>query len=66
MILTRDFSEAKAKILGKILKDYVVCKSRFGNALSSDPSFIVVEKPEGSTILPDFFVERYQRVIERA
>lgn len=66
MILSKDFSEAKAEILGKILKDYVACNSRFGNALSTKPSFIVVEKPESSAVIPDFFSEKYQRTIEKA
>ncbi len=65
MILSKEFDEAKAKILGKILKDCFVCRSRFGNALSSNPSFIVVEKPEKSAIIPDFFTEKYQRAIEK-
>ncbi|MFN3383290.1 MAG: thymidylate synthase [Archaeoglobaceae archaeon] len=66
MILSKDFGEAKAKILGKTLDDHLVCKSRFGNALSSDPSFIVVEKPESSAMIPDFFIEKYQRTIEKS
>lgn len=64
MILAKDFDEAKAKVLGKILKDHLICRSRFGNAISAKPSFIVVEKPEKSAIIPDFYIERYQKAIK--
>lgn len=66
MILTKDFSEAKAEILGKILKESFVCKSRYGNALSSRPSLVVVENPESSELIPDFFIEKYQKAVEKA
>ncbi len=45
MILTKDWSEARSQLLGKILNSGEVYKSRFGDTFRCEPSLIVVEKP---------------------
>ena len=45
MILAKDWSEARAKLLGKILESGESYKSRFGDTQRCEPSLIVVVNP---------------------
>ncbi|MCS7144553.1 MAG: thymidylate synthase [Archaeoglobaceae archaeon] len=59
MILAKDFEEARRAIVGKIVENGFLCRSRFGNYLSVDPSFLVVENPTDAEIVKDYFGEKY-------
>ncbi|MCS7118513.1 MAG: thymidylate synthase [Archaeoglobaceae archaeon] len=65
MIFEKDFENAKAKILGKIIRNGELCKSRFGNSLNATPTFLVIEKPEFSQIVPDLFIEKYCETLKK-
>ncbi len=61
MILTKSPVEAKEMLIGKILREGELCRSRFGNYFSVKPSLAVVEKPEffGHEFDYDVCGERY-------
>ncbi len=43
MILAKNCEEAKKRLLGKVING-IVCRSRYGDYISSKPAFVVVEK----------------------
>ncbi|MCX8172965.1 MAG: thymidylate synthase [Archaeoglobaceae archaeon] len=59
MIIADDPESAKRKILGKIIEKGNICKSRYGNYLSVEPSFIVVKNPGNAEVTRDYFGEKY-------
>ncbi|MEM4156126.1 MAG: thymidylate synthase [Archaeoglobaceae archaeon] len=59
MIIAKDWREAREAIIGKILDNGVLCRSRFGNYLSTGPSFLVVENPTDAEVPKDYFAEKY-------
>ncbi|MCS7130396.1 MAG: thymidylate synthase [Archaeoglobaceae archaeon] len=59
MILAKHWEEARGAIVSKILEKGSICKSRFGNYLSVDPSFLIVERPTEGEVSRDYFGEKY-------
>ncbi|NHW24230.1 MAG: thymidylate synthase [Archaeoglobales archaeon] len=59
MIISKECEEAKRAIVGKIIENGTLCRSRFGNYLGIDPSFLVVEEPSEAEVAKDYFGERY-------
>ncbi len=46
MIIAKSGENAREQLLGKIVENGEICRSRFGNYLSANPTLVVVEKPE--------------------
>lgn len=59
MIVSADCDEAKRAIVGKIVENGVLCRSRFGNYFGIDPSFLVIEQPSEAEVARDYFGEKY-------
>ncbi len=73
MILSPSIEAAKEQILGKITREGRICRSRFGNYISSNPTMIVVENPEFSRfrdfdydVCGERYSERLQLCIDSA
>ncbi len=54
MILAKNLEDAKSNVLGKILNESKVCKSRFGEYIFAEPTFIVIKSSEHSGVDFDY------------
>ncbi|MEM4575217.1 MAG: thymidylate synthase [Archaeoglobaceae archaeon] len=66
MILEKDFDRAKAGLINKIIEEGILCSSKFGNSLNFGPILVIIEKPETSQLIPDFFSEKYSEAIRKS
>lgn len=59
MIITKDCEDGKRAIVGEIIENGTVCRSRFGNYLGVGPRFLIVEETSEAEIAKDYFGEKY-------
>ncbi|RLI76276.1 thymidylate synthase [Archaeoglobales archaeon] len=76
MIISKSAEELQGKLLGKVIKEGVICKSKYGDILRCNPIFAIVENPDyvheleydfsGYTICGEKYTDRVEESINMA